>query len=648
MSNIEISIDNNVLIISKKSSRDLDNEIERINLDYLEIGKEYKSNIRVTKAADQNKVLFFQKLDSTIEEEEIDDEDLEEEIAKKQPVIVVFSKEEKIRFMYCTLENAYRNLLKLRYKVLGISLNKRRIKVRIIAYLVNKYNIEFGEQKFYIDKELGIKCKLRQYKNIISRLKMLKDRNVYTFKFKMKDVLKDESTINGAIRFTINIDGNEIDFKVAKKDKRIKNTIYYYNPMKGVFTKKFAVHIRRGASGALMLVKRLKDPIENTLKFRFLESRFMSGSMYYIGKFLERFRKRKINVFYEKFSSKVEEGAYDLFLLFQKHKNTRNYFVIDENSSDYEKIKNNPGVVKKYSFKYYWIIYNASNWIATEAPSHLNIKRSNNGILRRAFADKRFIFLQHGVTYLKAHGRNSTFRKGKEGEVDLIVAGSEKEKDAIVDMLYINEEQVLITGLPIFSKIDYNHINQNSDDYVTIMLTWKPYEEHLYNFEESMTYQNTIAICKMLEKYISRDRIIIVAHPIAYDLLKNTHLKNSLWNEPISKALEKTKLLITDYSSVSYNSFYQGSGVIFFQPDLEKFEMDNGKLVPSDSEYVGHRVYNVEELESVIKDTIKNGKIDLDVVRTEKFKNNYKLINEFSDGKNIERIYEELVRLKYI
>ena len=97
-----------------------------------------------------------------------------------------------------------------------------------------------------------------------------------------------------------------------------------------------------------------------------------------------------------------------------------------------------------------------------------------------------------------------------------------------------------------------------------------------------------------------------------------------------------------------YNSFYQGSGVIFFQPDLEKFEMDNGELVPADSEYIGHRVYNLEELENVIKDTIKNKKIDLDVVRTEKFKNNYKEINEFSDGKNIDRIYEELMKLKII
>ena len=62
----------------------------------------------------------------------------------------------------------------------------------------------------------------------------------------------------------------------------------------------------------------------------------------------------------------------------------------------------------------------------------------------------------------------------------------------------MDEEQVLITGLPIFSKIKYEHINQDSDDYVAIMLTWKPYEEQLYNFEESMTYKNTIEVYNIL------------------------------------------------------------------------------------------------------------------------------------------------------
>ena len=651
MSEIEAKLEDKILTIHKKTSREKESDTEKFYINLLEIGKEYKSKLRVTNANEKNKILFMADVNSEIEnetDEDVDDEDLEVQRKRLQPVIVVFSGDSKIRVMYCTKQDAYKRLLKLKYKILGISLNKRRVKIKVLAYIVNTYNIEFGDQKFYIDKETSKVCNLKQYPISISKLKMIKDRNIYSFTFKMKDILADTSTINGPVRFAININGTEFDYKVAKQDKHIKKSVYYYNPMKSIYVKDFAVHIRRSNTGCLMFVKRLKDPIENTLKFRFLESKFMSKFLYRIGRILLKLRKKKINVFYEKFTSKVEEGAYDLFLLFQTHKNTRNYFIIDENSPDYQKIKDNPDVVRKYSFKYYWAIYNATNWIATEAPSHLNIIRSNNGTLRRAFADKKFIFLQHGVTYLKAHGRNSTFRKGREGEVSLIVAGSEKEKDAIVDMLQVDEEQVLKTGLPIFSKIEYEHINKDSDDYVTIMLTWKPYEEHLYNFEESMTYKNTIAVCEMLKKYIDKDKIIIMSHPKAFDLIKNTDLKDSLWNKPISQALAKTKLLITDYSSVCYNAFYQGAAIVFFQPDLEKFETDNGKLVPDDNEYIGKRVYKLEQLEEIIKQTIKNRRIDLDVVRTEEYKKKYKAINEFSDGKNIDRIYEELMKLEII
>ena len=647
MSKIEVKLENKVLTIHRESVRKTENDTEKYNLDMLEIEKQYVSKLRVTKAQDKNKILFFQKVDSIIENDEIEDDELEAK-KKLQPVVVVYSEDDKIKFIYATMQEAYKKLLKIKFKVLGIYLNKRRAKIRVLAYIVNRYKIKFDEIKFYIDKELGIPCNLNKYSKRIPKLKMIKDGNIHTFKFKMKDILKDQSTINGNIRFTIKIDGIEFDYNVAKKEKFIKDSRYYYNPIKSVYAKNFAVHIRRSFVGNLVLVKRPKEPIENTLKFKILESKFVSKIMYKLGKMLIKYRKRKINIFYEKFASKVEEGAYDLFLLFQQHKNTQNYFIIDEHSPDYEKVKNNKGVVKKYSFKYYWVLYNASNFIATESPVHVNIIRSNNPVLRNNFTDKKFIFLQHGVTYLKCHGKNSPFINGKEGAVSYIVVGSEKEKEIVVEMLEINEEQTIVAGLPIFSKIQYKHINENSDDFITLMLTWKPYEEHLYNFEESETYKNTIEICNMLQKYIGKEKIILIAHPKAQELIKNTDLKDSLWDKPISEALNKTKLLITDYSSVCYNSFYQGAGVVFYQPDLEKYELENGKLIPADDEYIGKRAFNLQELENVISEAIKDKKINLDVIRTKEFEDRYKTINEFSDGKNIDRIYEELVKLNIV
>jgi len=628
MSKIEVTYKDNILKIEKQAARKNNSNIELIQTNILEFDKEYDSNIRITNMKENNKVFFLQEID------------------EEKNVIVVYSNKNKIKYSYCNKERAYKKLVQLRFRVLKLSFTKRKLKIKVLAYIVNKYNMEITNTKFYIDSFLNKECKLKQYKDQISKWRMLEDRNVYTFKFDIEDIVKSDSLINGIVRFSLNIQGDEIPYQIGIFDKKIKNKRYYYAPIRSKYVKDFAIHIRRTPKGNLVLVKRLKEPIENTFKFRFMESKIISNTLYGISKILLKVRKKKINLFYEKFSSKAEEGAYDLFLKIRDNsKKTKNYFVIDKESKDYKKIKNQKNVVKKYSLKYYWLIFNVSNFISTEAPIHLNILRSNNSALRKSTCDKKFIFLQHGVTYMKCQGDGSTFAKDKEGEATYIVVGSEKEKDAVVDMLMLNEEQVLNTGLPIFSKVDYNHINDESEDIITIMLTWKPYEEQLYSFDESTYYKNIIDIYNILTKYIDKEKILIVPHPKVYNLLVNTDMKNNMWLDKISEVLVKTKMLITDYSSVCYNSFYQGAGVVFYQEDLEKYETENGKLIPNDDEYIGKRAFNLNELENIVKDTIIDGKINLSGIRTKEHEENYKTINEFTDGKNIDRIYEELVKL---
>ena len=125
-------------------------------------------------------------------------------------------------------------------------------------------------------------------------------------------------------------------------------------------------------------------------------------------------------------------------------------------------------------------------------------------------------------------------------------------------------------------------------------------------------------------------------------------MKDNVWQGPISEILRLSKLLITDYSSVAFNTFYQGGGVVFYQPDLRLYERMNGKLVPNDDEYIGKRAFNIDQLEDIIKETIEDGKIDLNKIRTKEFEEIYESINEFADGKNIERIYDRLIKHKLI
>ena len=181
-----------------------------------------------------------------------------------------------------------------------------------------------------------------------------------------------------------------------------------------------------------------------------------------------------------------------------------------------------------------------------------------------------------------------------------------------------------------------------------VMLTWKPYEEFITDFEQTSYYQYTKEIYEILKKYIPEKNIMIIPHPKIAELMENTDFSKTIWRGEISKALSQAKLLITDYSSVCYNSFYQGGGVVFYQPDLERYEQENGDLIPENDEYIGYRVYTKDNFEQIIRQGIHSGSINLGYFRTPEFIQRYLEINSFIDGKNIERIFEQLKRLEIL
>ena len=642
MSKIKIELNENQLFIQCERTRMTELDTQVIDITDLVYGQKNTSYVRTHKKKDTNRILFWKEMEVTLK----DKRPIPEEDTKVLFVVAVGG---VIYYGYMDAVRVYKLMVNFIYKVLHVSFHRNKLHVYMLSYLTKQHkDIEVERIFCGIDEKNSVPVTLNVYKNRISKIKLLTEHNFQHIQFSLKDLLTDETTNNNMLNMLVRINGVDLDFRIGKKDKGVDDIRKYYAPYESCYVDGYAIHLRRTDRGNFAVVKRPMEKIEQTWKFRFFESRVVSFVLYHVGKLAAKKSKKKVNLFYEKFSEKAEEGAYDLFCMAKNTSSSKNYFIIDEHAADYERIKQEKNVVKKYSMQYYWLIYRVNNYIATEAPAHLNILRSNNKYFRLSTCEHPFIFLQHGVTYLKCQGESSTFVKGKEGEPAYMVVGSKKEKDAVCDMLRLTEEQVLNTGLPIFSKIEYEHINNASPDKVVIMLTWKSYEEHIREFENSQYYQNVMAVYHMLENYIPSENIIIVAHPKMAELCKNTSLSETMWKKPISEVLGIAKLLITDYSSVCYNSFYQGGSVIFYQPDLELFEREAGPLIPSEDEYIGNRVFHISELEAIIRDTVHDGKINLDELRKKEYVEQYHTINEFHDGKNIERIRDQLLKLEII
>lgn len=619
-----------------------DNKTEKYNIDLKNYIVTFQYNNFIVNTKIKKRLLFKKCIDTN-----------DSKILKK----VIFNN--KIYYIYSYKNNIYitsnkKDFIKVYSNLLLCRIYKTNVIIKYLAFCRKKIdNLQIKKFSFIIgNKEFDIPKNLLIVKNKLNKKeKILKLKKIYfNAKIKTNDILTDYDNIFSVNRVLIRVyyDNEYLDFPL-KQTKKKKNKKYNYLPITVKRLKDKYLYFRLSGNQHLIFIRRDIEKDEKNIKFKLFESKLFSYTFDLYGKLYRFLKLKKINLFFEKFASKAEEGVFELFEKCRDNsKKSKNYFIISEDSVDFEKVKNSKNVVKKFSLKYYFLLYASSNIIASEAPMHVNILRSTNKTLQKEIFSKKFVFLQHGIIYMKNLGKNSSFSKGKESEPDLMVVSSEKEISAVERTMNLSREKLIKTGLAMFDNITYNHISEKSPNIITIMLTWKPYEEHIKNIKQTEYYKNLVKLINVLKQYVKKENIIILAHPKMYSVNFSDDLKDYFVDKPISEILKITKLIITDYSSVAYNTFYQGGGVIYYQPDIDLYEKNVGKLIPEDDEYIGYRCFTEKEFNNLCKNGIKDGNVDLQFFRNEKFCENYKLINEFCDGKNIERIYQELIKNKYI
>lgn len=561
-------------------------------------------------------------------------------------ILMVYAKAANVKCVLATQNGALLRLVDRVNETISASLTRSGLDIRWFGGIINRMGVEISDGKIHVGNRLSRPFDIPVASENFSR-KKTDSRYLRQIHFDLSELTGHPGEVNAIVNISLKINGYPCTFPVKVHSLIRENDRYRHVPVSCFYKKPYAIQLRYSSAGNLVFLCRPMADIEHSSYFRFWNTPLVSGIMYHIGHLFKKISSRKIALFYEKFCDKAEEGTYEIFLEAQKTNPTGAYYIINKNSIDYEKIKENRNVIPQFSAKYYWLIFRTSCYISTEAPTHLHMLRSNNRYFRKTIAENIFVFLQHGITYLKCQGGNSVFVKGRESSPSYIIADSDKERDVLVRMLHLPPERILKTGMAIFSKIAWKHLNQDSEDIAVIMLTWKPYEEAVSDFTQTSYYKNTLGIYQLLCRYLSPEQIRIVIHPKTKGHLENTLLASCIWTQPISQVLSIAKLLITDYSSVCYNSFYQGGGVVFFQEDLQYYEKENGKLIPADDEYIGKRVFSLEALDDVLREGIVTeaggrGRILLSSFRTKEFERRYHLINEYSDGKNIERICDAL------
>ena len=340
---------------------------------------------------------------------------------------------------------------------------------------------------------------------------------------------------------------------------------------------------------------------------------------------------------YEKFCGKYEESAKVVFerLIDDGFENV--FFILDKDSPYYEDIpeKYKPFIIDKYSFKHYYEYFNAKAFIASESFYHaIEVTNSNSLVRRRQhWENYHYFFLQHGVMYAYSLKGRSPFIKGL-GFTDnsYIVISSETEGSHFIEQGKFDREDLIKSGLP---KYDYAVQNKDADK-ILIMPTSRDFEySTIRDDSENSTYYNfSKNIIESVPDEL-KDKIVFIPHPLVNNIIGKTDLEKYMSKETkYDKLLRDTKLLITDYSSISYDAFYRGCNVVFAWMEkemcLEKLGVD---LMLNDDNAFADRAYDYETLTELISKNYYGN-------HSKEYIRKYEDIVEFHDGRNTERFVE--------
>ncbi len=367
----------------------------------------------------------------------------------------------------------------------------------------------------------------------------------------------------------------------------------------------------------------------------------------------EALKDRDIIFMYEKHCAKYEESASVLYekLIDMGYDNV--YFVVDKSIPAVrdlpEKYKKN--LIDKDSDKHLEYFFASDKFISTETLEHaLQLRVANKAAMDKITKDPlSYVFLQHGPTYMISLNKEnrSGFLKKPWMKLHKTVVSSELEAQHFIELGGMERDDLYITGMAKFDRA-FRH---EGADRVVIMPTWRRWE--LNQAREDITQTNYYKMMRLMYDSVPaelKDKVTILPHPLMAERFADIAQSGAAEDaEMCSKiivpdsyenVLRDTEVLITDYSSISYDAFYRGAKVVFYWAEKDECMTHYGegtKLMLNLDNVFGPVAMNGEEITAAVKE-------NYGAAQRKDYLDKYRKIIEFHDGKNTERIIEHLIK----
>ncbi|TQS71160.1 CDP-glycerol--glycerophosphate glycerophosphotransferase [Ornithinibacillus gellani] len=434
--------------------------------------------------------------------------------------------------------------------------------------------------------------------------KLLLLAHIYWVRIPLKDIYahyEDVSEINNPM--FVKLHNRELDyyynFNGKSSDKYNKKHFIYNTLSTKIPNTEVEMYVRKSITGQFVIV------VSTYLSKLIVFKEFLA---YLVTRF--KWNKDVYDIYFEKFSQGASESGFELF----KHsitKNKNSIYILDRENDQFESLKKQypKNLFAKNSFPAFYHIFLGRSFISSDLVTHIQRRLyDNDGLIKRkVLQNENKIFLQHGVSLATNVFERGYYNKKVPISPDYIIVNSQFEKDTFLKSTNYKEEELIVTGLPNLDL--YVESRDKTKDEITFLLTWRPWDltGHIEDGSYIYRYLQFIDLIRNNDFYADK-KINIVLHPKAKIILQEQFpdfyhaYQQYFYEDDIKDALLKTKVLISDYSSVSFMSFSGGTNVVFYWEDKERAEKEYGtpNILQAHNAF-GDMVYSFNELHQAIE-----------------------------------------------
>lgn len=365
------------------------------------------------------------------------------------------------------------------------------------------------------------------------------------------------------------------------------------------------------------------------------------------------FNKKNIWLGFEKFAKTAQDNGYAFFDYVMSNNLTDDfYYVLDKKSNEYAEVSSkHKNVLPHMSYRYFIYLYAAKRLIASETPRHVHNIRVRSGRANASVTNKQSVFLQHGVTAFK---QSDVFKKMPgRGNFDLVIATSDMEKTIIHENWLYDNDEITVTGFSRWDLLE-DKSKQQEVKSVFVMPTWRSWMEDMpkEDFVQTDYFLNYTKFLNSLElnQLINEQNMEVVffLHPKFKEYISEFEVKNSeriklfsFGEIKVNEYIMKSSVMISDYSSVTWDMFYMNKPVIFFQFDADKYNEYEGSYIDMSTELFGDRAVSVAELNDLLFNLSHN---NFEV--PQEYRELRQSYFKYTDKNNSQRIFDEMKKLR--